>query len=536
MSTFKFSCPSCGGSIEASPEHAGSSSHCPHCQKPLVVPLFPEGPPEQKVQRSRPTSAHRGNRKRLVLVLAGVAAVAVVAGVLAFALDLLPMRGGSLGHAASSRNLGSSSSGDIEVSGTADHETGRFEEFDPRLLPVQPLSTYRENKYWQEFFGSPEKVVQLVNYDIDLRTLTNGGGDWISPQEPSLERHSFLMGFSFVQRVAPRNQGDRESGDVSTKFKKELKNDFGRKRWEEWLARLDLNGLDEFERRDLIESEQAAVAEILSKLPYDTKFKVVSDWICRLKEYDFDRQIFPLATVPYPDIDFGEVEIRSRQQELLHVSEEDARELRESGVTHLCIRRTFQREWGGMWFPFQDTPDSISLSPVNTTALPLPDEWSLSAPGNDMLALRKTGDSGKPSEETFNAFSEMLREYHEDYMAHAAAHYRPFSVFIQLKQTGANTYLEAISRLQQQRDSVGLEDVAKKLIQLEIQTALIAPSGNLKALCNSYVEGSASGIVFMQAKDPPYALDFLEPWLNSHLEMTERRDAILAEIEKLKAE
>lgn len=40
----------------------------------------------------------------------------------------------------------------------------------------------------------------------------------------------------------------------------------------------------------------------------------------------------------------------------------------------------------------------------------------------------------------------------------------------------------------------------------------------------------------MKAKDPPAALDFLEVWLNSHLEMTERRDAILAEIEKLKAE
>lgn len=528
MTTFEFACPACGGAIKAGPEHVGSESQCPHCQEPLVVPQ-PRGlSTEQSAHQPLPASVPKPKRNGLALTLAGLAAVAVIGGALAFIFDVIPMGNDGAGGKENSGDLESSVPGSTEGRGTADRGTGPFEEFDPRLLPVQPLSSYQENKYWQEFFDSSEKIVQLVSYDIDLRILTNGGGDWISPQKPSLERHSFLMGFSFVQRVAPSKP---EDGEV-----KELKEDFDRQRWRVWLALLDLEDLDEFERRDFIESEQAAVAEILSKLPYDTTYKIISDWICRLEEYDFDRKVFPLRTVPYPDIDFGNVEIRCRQQESLHVSEEDARELRENGVTHICIRRIFHREWGGMWFPFQDTPNSISLSPVKAEALPSPDKWSLSAPGNDMLALRRAGETATVSEETLNAFSEMLREYHDEYMAHAAAHYRPFSVLIQLKQTDANSYLEVISRLQQQRDSAGLEAVAKKLNQLETQASLIEPSGNLKDVCQSYIEGSASGVVFMQSKDPPFALDFLESWLNSHLEMTERRDAILAEIEKLNAE
>ena len=68
------------------------------------------------------------------------------------------------------------------------------------------------------------------------------------------------------------------------------------------------------------------------------------------------------------------------------------------------------------------------------------------------------------------------------------------------------------------------------------QFTILNPSAELKRLYDSYGESSIQGEYFMKAKDPPAALDYLEPWLNSHLEMNERHDAILAEIEKMKGE
>lgn len=459
----------------------------------------------------------------MLLVFGGLAAAAIVAGIVIFALDRIPQgdettRSGSV-------------LSETQPKGEGDDEHAEFKEFDPRLLPVQPLSKFKENKYWKKFFDSPEKVVQLVNYDIDLRVLTDGGGDWISPQKPDLDRYAFQMGLAFVQqygREAPKKDDVFDDSVLVNRRREE--------RFREWFERLDLGEVDEFQRRDLEKMERAAIEEIMARIKKGTSYTVISDWPCRFEEYDFDRRAFPLVSTPYPEIDFGELEIRRMEFKAIHVSEKDARKLRDEGVTHICIRRTFRLEWGGRWFHQMIDPDivSVTISPLESGSLPSPKDWALSIQGEDTLLLHRADEVYAPSKETYDAFSQMLRDYHLSYMDQSVAHYKPFSVLMKLNRTDADSYLGIITRLQAERDYRRLLELSDEWEEVASQFRLLQATQELNRLFESYSGGIWSGLFFMKAENPSSALKSLEGWLNSHGQMNETHDAILTEVEKLK--
>ena len=413
-----------------------------------------------------------------------------------------------------------------------DGEHPELEEFDPRLLPVQPLSRYKENQYWKEFFESAERVVQLVNYDIKLRVLSDGGGDWISPQKPDLDRYGFQMGLAFVQqygREAPKKDDVFDDSVLVNRRREE--------RFRAWFERLDLGEVDEFQRRDLEKMERAAIEEIMASVPNGAPYTVVSDWLCRFEEYDFARRVFPLVSTPYPEISFGELEIRRMEFKAMHVSENDARKLRDEGVTHICLRRTFRLEWGGRWFHQMRDPDivSITISPVESNQLTPPEDWAVTMQGSDALLLHPADESYAPTKETYDTFSQMFRDYHLSYMDQSVAHYKPFSVLMKLNRTDADSYLGIITRLQAERDYRRLLELSDEWEEVASQFRLLRAPQELNKLFESYSGGIWSGLFFMKAENPSSALGSLEGWMNSHGQMNETHDAILIEVEKLKS-
>jgi len=412
------------------------------------------------------------------------------------------------------------------------NSNSQISEINPLELSARPLSHFKQNSYWKEFLESEDRIAQLVNYDMKLRKLANGEENWIASRDSSNEHHSFLLGLSLIQRIGKYQETAASSRD-SSRFDGDIDRE-----WKQWFEHLDTAGLDEFEYRDLVQSEKKSASEILSLLSKGTPYRVSIDLLYELDNYDFDRGVYPLKKTLSPKSVFGDLDVRIDEQVAIYIAEADARQLRDEGVTSICIRRVLQFEWleGWFWLPSSIKGESITLSPIDSQEVPSPETWTLSAPGDSMLVLRRSGATTAPEDpQIYESFSRLFRDFHEEYMRFSNAHYEPLTFMVGEGGLSVDEYSRTISRLQSSRDKRTLPSLKKQWEPVEVQFALLEPPQELQNFFDSYSQGTSVGFRFMGSENPLAALGFLQGFLNTHPSMGKTYDSIVSEIENLRA-
>ncbi len=96
--SFKFSCPHCGGHIEATAAYGGHSIACPHCGRSIVVPAAETSPPESGGARADPQLFVK--RLGRALMAASIGAGLLLAGVAFWASRRAPANQVAAGSAA----------------------------------------------------------------------------------------------------------------------------------------------------------------------------------------------------------------------------------------------------------------------------------------------------------------------------------------------------------------------------------------------------------------------------------------------------
>jgi len=458
-----------------------------------------------------------------VIIISGLVAALLLGIFLAFNFGIFPS-----GHTPIETFSDDSKGSEQKPSGNSNSQ---ISEINPLELSLQPLSHFKQNRYWKEFLESEDRVAQLVNYDTKLRKLAGGEEGWIVSPNSSNDHHSFLMGLSLVQRIGRFEETAADSRD-SSRFDGDIDRD-----WKQWFKHLETSALDEFEYRDLVESEKKAKSEILSLFQKGTPYRVSFDILYELNDYDFDRGVYPLKTTLIHKSVFGDLDVRFDEQAAIYIAEADARQLRDEGVTSICMRRVLQFEWleGWFWLPSSIKGESITLSPIDSQELPSPETWTLSAPGNSMLALRRAGTNTTPDPRIYDSFSNLFRNFHEEYMRFSNAHYEPLTFMAGEGGLSVDEYSRTISTLQSRRDTTELFQLDERLDIVKAQFSLLDAPENLQNLFGRYRTGANLGFRFMMTGNPQAGLKSLQGFLNTHPPMRETYDSIVSEIENLRA-
>lgn len=374
----------------------------------------------------------------------------------------------------------------------------------------EPLSRFRENPHWQAFLSSEPKRVHFLDEAPEWSAIAPGVMLDLFQEQPTIELLSFHQGLDFCQNV----RGKSES--VSAKM------------WQKWFAHLGIDDMDEFGRRDLIESEKAAYEEILSSLPESTPYQVVTDQVYKLGEYDFDQSAFHLD---HSHLFFPDEVHRSRlwppsgpiASGNLFVSETDARELRAAGVEMVCVREEITMEWNTGWW-LEGKKIDRSLVDLHAERFVSPGVWELRGE-----ILQRKGQPSKNATDDFReSFLTALEEYHNLYAENVTPFYSVFSVVEGIQKGDANDFAREVVRMHDMRDAyaVGLNRFqAEKILRKQLE--LLNASDEFEDLVLNYLAAAGTGFHFVGAETPQASLAAAPEFLKVHQSVYAKHKEIL---------
>lgn len=298
--------------------------------------------------------------------------------------------------------------------------------------------------------------------------------------------------------------------------------------WQKWFAHLGIDDMDEFGRRDLIESEKAAYEEILSSLPKSTPYQVVTDQVYKLGEYDFDQSAFHLD---HSHLFFPDEVHRSRlwppsgpiASKNFYVSETDARELRAAGVEMVCVREEITMEWNIGWW-LEGKKIDRSLVDLHDDRFVSPGLWEL----RDETLQREGQPSENATDDFRDPFLTSLEEYHNLYAENVTPFFSVFSVVEGIQQGDANDFAREVVKMHDLRDAfaVGLNRIQVEK-NFRKQLELLNASDEFEDLVLTYLEAAGTGFHFVGAETPQASLAAVPEFLSVHRSVYTKHKEIL---------
>lgn len=466
-------CPNCHQRISAGSEILGLTIECPVCSQQFLAQLQPV---EGTIQLSEKRQTISNNFKFWKPLAATTVIIAVLATLF-------------LGFKVVSRL---STSGDPSQ---YDTEQIHREVYSGDGSVIQPLSELANNRLWQEFVKSPSKTIHVINQGELRLVLGAKPFEHLYPNKPTRELASFHDSLFFCL-----NYGDHTR-------------DRNAEQWAERLEKFDIFDMDEFDRRDFIESEKKAAEEILSVFPEGTKYTIVSNWMFAIADFDFEYQAYKLR--------FGSDEFIESfggwrpWEEKLFMKREHAQMLREEGADYISIRWESDLEWPSLYFSKEGA--RISLDKIYSKRFISPDDWSLDAVrvkgvtlgSGDLLLVLHPGsvESGGRTRD-FQLFASMLDKYHKKYMEVVYLYCKRLLTYNSISALDADTFRKELELRDDTAKFKGVSDLRDAQKRLSYQLAILDPDKELDKLIRDYLTNTSLGLQYMEAP-PIKALEIL---------------------------